>query len=122
MSVALRLGALAALALIAGCEAGPDYVRRVGAGPCGLQGNRSRLKVNGRKDAIDRGIWWSIYRDPALDGLERQIAISNQTLKADEAAFRQSEALAAAARAGLFPTLHRQRLGPSVRAVGAAAA
>ena len=41
-------------------------------------------------DAIDRGAWWSIYNDPVLDGLERQIDISNQNLKAAEAAFRQA--------------------------------
>jgi hypothetical protein len=62
--------------------------------PFGLHG-RARLcsarrpvpaeyKEAGRKvgeplDAIDRGAWWSVYKDPLLDDLERQIDISNQT-------------------------------------------
>ncbi len=105
MSVALRLGALAALALVAGCEAGPDYVRPAAIVPAAYKETDPGWKIGQPEDAIDRGAWWSIYHDPILDGLERQIDVSNQTLKADEAAFRQAEALAANARAGLFPTL-----------------
>lgn len=105
MSVAIRLAALAALALVAGCEAGPDYQRPSAPVPAAYKETDPGWKVGQPEDAIDRGAWWSIYRDPVLDGLEKQIDISNQTLKADEAAFRQSEALAAQARAGLFPTL-----------------
>ena len=55
-------------------------------------------------DAFDRGAWWSVYTDPVLDGLERQIDISNQNLKSAEARFRQAEAIVAEARAGFFPT------------------
>ena len=50
---------------------------------------------------------------PVLDGLERQIDISNQNLKAAEAAFRQAEAIVAQARAGFFPTADDQRRGGS---------
>src|SRR5207248_10736667 len=49
-------------------------------------------------DAFDRGAWWSVYNDPVLDSLERQIDISNQNLKAAEARFRQAEAIVAEAR------------------------
>jgi NodT family efflux transporter outer membrane factor (OMF) lipoprotein len=104
-AAALRLGALAALALVAGCEAGPDYHRPSAPVSAAYKETDPGWKVGRPEDAIDRGAWWSIYRDPVLDGLEKEIDISNQTLKADEAAFRQSEALAASARAGLFPTL-----------------
>ncbi|HEX3885553.1 MAG TPA: efflux transporter outer membrane subunit [Stellaceae bacterium] len=105
MSAMLRLGAVAALLLIAGCEAGPDYERPSAPVPAAYKETDPGWKVGQPEDAIDRGAWWSIYRDPILDGLERQVDVSNQTLKADEAAFRQAEALAANARAGLFPTL-----------------
>ena len=37
-------------------------------------------------------------------GLEAEVAVSNQTLKADEANYRQALAMIAEARAGLFPT------------------
>jgi NodT family efflux transporter outer membrane factor (OMF) lipoprotein len=55
-------------------------------------------------DAFDRGAWWSVYHDPVLDGLERQVDISNQNLKSAEANFRQAEAIVTQARAGFFPT------------------
>ena len=48
-------------------------------------------KIGEPLDAIDRGAWWSVYNDPVLDGLERQIDISNQNVQAAEAAFRQAE-------------------------------
>ena len=56
-------------------------------------------------DTIDRGAWWSVYCDPELDGLEAEVAISNQSLKATEAAYRQARALTAQASAALLPTL-----------------
>ena len=38
------------------------------------------------REAASGTDWWSVYDDPVLDGLEKQIDISNQTLKASEAA------------------------------------
>jgi NodT family efflux transporter outer membrane factor (OMF) lipoprotein len=55
-------------------------------------------------DTIDRGAWWSVYHDPVLDGLMRQIDISNQTLKEAEASYRNAKAIVDEARANLFPT------------------
>ncbi len=56
-------------------------------------------------DAIARGPWWSIYHDPLLDGLERQVNINNQTVKEFEAAYRNAVALVREAQASLYPTL-----------------
>ena len=39
-----------------------------------------------------------------LDGLEDQVDVSNQNLKASEAAYRQAVALVGEARAGYFPS------------------
>ena len=94
------------LCFLCACTVGPDYrrppvvvpVAYKEAVPSGWQRARAL-------DAIDRGRWWSVFRDPVLDGLERQIDISNQNLAAAEAAFRRSEAIVAEARAGFFPTL-----------------
>ena len=52
--------------------------------------------------------------DPVLDGLERQIDISNQNLKAAEAAYRQAEAIVAEARAGVLPDRDARRLGAAL--------
>jgi NodT family efflux transporter outer membrane factor (OMF) lipoprotein len=56
-------------------------------------------------DAIDKGVWWSVFNDSALDDLERKVQISNQTLAAAEAAYREARAIVAEYRAQLFPTV-----------------
>jgi NodT family efflux transporter outer membrane factor (OMF) lipoprotein len=61
-------------------------------------------KVGEPRDAIDRGAWWSVYKDAVLDDLEKQIDISNQNLQAAAAAFQQAEWIVAQARASYFPT------------------
>lgn len=53
----------------------------------------------------DRGAWWSIFQDPELDRLERQINLSNQNVKQYEAQYAQAVALLREAQSQLFPTL-----------------
>ena len=36
-------------------------------------------KISAPSDAIDKGAWWSVYNDPVLDRLEREVDVSNQT-------------------------------------------
>ena len=57
-----------------------------------------------------RGKWWSIFDDPQLNDLEEQVNISNQTVLAAEAQYRQAMALVQAAQAAYFPTRHSRRL------------
>jgi NodT family efflux transporter outer membrane factor (OMF) lipoprotein len=105
-----RVVAAAVAAGLAGCTVGPDYQRPDAPVPAAYKeawkpapaekGWRQARPIA----AIDKGAWWSIYHDPVLDGLERQIDVSNQNLKAAEAAFREAEATVAAARAQFFPT------------------
>jgi NodT family efflux transporter outer membrane factor (OMF) lipoprotein len=96
--------AVAVAALIAGCSVGPNYHRPSAPVP-------QRFKeADGWKPAEPRDVasgadWWSVYEDPTLDDLEKQIDISNQTLKASEAAWREAVALVTAARAGFFPVI-----------------
>ena len=52
-----------------------------------------------------RGPWWRVFRDPELDRLESVVVVSNQTIKADEANYREALALINEARAGLLPTV-----------------
>lgn len=98
-----RTVALAALALLAGCMVGPDYKRPEAPTPTDYK--EDGWKPAEPKDGARRGDWWSAYNDPVLDGLERQIDISNQTLKSAEAAYDQARAVVAEGVAGLFPTL-----------------
>jgi NodT family efflux transporter outer membrane factor (OMF) lipoprotein len=94
---------LLSLALSA-CMVGPDYHRPTAPVPVAykeLQG----WTVAQPQDATDRGPWWSIYHDPELDRLEREVEISNQTVKQNEAEYRNAVALVQEARASLFPTV-----------------
>ncbi|MDD2580409.1 MAG: efflux transporter outer membrane subunit, partial [Desulfuromonadaceae bacterium] len=49
--------------------------------------------------------WWELYRDPVLNSLEREVAISNLNVAAAEARFRQARAVVQSARSGYYPTL-----------------
>ena len=92
-------------ALATACAVGPDYHRPP------LHHGRANYKEAGDwkpsepNDVLSRGPWWKIFNDDALDELEAQIDISNQNVKAAEAAFEQSRALVAQARAGFWPTI-----------------
>jgi NodT family efflux transporter outer membrane factor (OMF) lipoprotein len=46
-----------------------------------------------------------MYNDPQLSALERQVQISNQTIKVAEANYRSAQALVVTARSALFPTV-----------------
>jgi len=94
-------------ATLCGCVLGPDYhlpEAPISASYKELKGELKGWKVATPRDHVNRGEWWSVYRDPTLDSLERQIDVSNQTIAAAEAAFRQAAALVQQARAALFPT------------------
>jgi NodT family efflux transporter outer membrane factor (OMF) lipoprotein len=56
-------------------------------------------------DAADRSDWWTVFNDPTLNALEARVEVSNQTLAAAEAAYRQAHALVAEDRAALFPVI-----------------
>jgi NodT family efflux transporter outer membrane factor (OMF) lipoprotein len=55
-------------------------------------------------DGAVRGPWWSIYYDPLLDSLERQVVVNNQTVKENEAAYREAVALVREAQSNFYPT------------------
>src|SRR5215469_994855 len=101
MKLERLIGVLAAAALAPACTVGPDYSRP--SAPVPAQYKEAGWKIGEPLDGIDRGAWWSVYQDSVLDALERQIDISNQNLKAAEAAFQQAEWIVAQARAGFFP-------------------
>ncbi len=93
-----------ALASLAGCEVGPDYERPTAPTPA-VYKEIDGWKPSQPREAASGTAWWTIYDDPLLDDLEKQIDISNQTLKASEAAYRQASALVQEARSAFFPTV-----------------
>ena len=100
------LAALVAALALAGCApVGPDFVR-----PAAIVSPQFK-EIAGWKIASPRanepkGDWWTVFRDAELDRLETVVAVSNQTVKADEANYREALALINEARAGLFPTIN----------------
>jgi len=104
LKLASYLTALLLCVPLAACTLGPDYERPGAPAPPSYKEVKG-WKIAAPRDHIDRGAWWSIYQDKTLDALERQVAFSNQTLAAAEAAYRQAAALVQQARAALFPTV-----------------
>ncbi len=91
---------------VGGCAAvGPDYLRPAAIVPAQYKEIKGWKAATPRDDLAGTA-WWKIFRDRELDILEAQVAISNQTLKADEANYREALAFIAEARAGLYPVLN----------------
>jgi NodT family efflux transporter outer membrane factor (OMF) lipoprotein len=89
--------------LLGGCAVGPDYARAPVETPPAFKELKG-WKVSTPRDADERGAWWAPFQDAVLDGLEKQVAVTNQTLKASEAGWREAMALLDQARAGYAPT------------------
>ncbi|MDR3512939.1 MAG: efflux transporter outer membrane subunit [Caulobacteraceae bacterium] len=102
--VRLAAGLLLAGAALSACVVGPNYRRPPVATPPHFKEAEGWTPAN-PADGIDKGAWWGVFNDPVLDGLERKVEISNQTLAAAEAAYREAHAIVAEDRAQLFPTI-----------------
>lgn len=99
------LSGLTAVGLIlAGCAVGPNYSRPPAAEPTAFKEAEGWTQAT-PSDAVDKGNWWTVFNDPVLNDLETKVDVSNQNLKAAEAAYRQSLAVLDEQRATLFPTV-----------------
>jgi NodT family efflux transporter outer membrane factor (OMF) lipoprotein len=98
------LACIGLLILGVACSVGPNYRRPSAPVPTVYIAPKG-WKVASPNDTLNRGAWWSIYRDPTLDSLERQVNISNQTLKQNEAAFEQARAEVREQQSSFFPSL-----------------
>ncbi len=90
---------------LAGCAAvGPNFER-----PAAIVSPEFKeikgWKIATPRESESKGEWWAVFHDPELDRLERDVVVSNQTVKEDEANYREALALINEARAGLFPTI-----------------
>jgi NodT family efflux transporter outer membrane factor (OMF) lipoprotein len=99
-----RILAMAGLAWLAGCAAGPNY-HRPDTPSAPAYKEIGEWKPATPSDHLPRGDWWSIYADPKLDELLKAVAVSNQNVRQAEAQFRAARALVQSARAAYFPTL-----------------
>jgi NodT family efflux transporter outer membrane factor (OMF) lipoprotein len=89
--------------LLAACTVGPNYERPPAPTPAKFK-ELDGWKPAAPSVAASDEEWWAIYQDPVLDDLEKQIDVSNQTLKASEAAYREATELVAEAGAQAYPT------------------
>jgi NodT family efflux transporter outer membrane factor (OMF) lipoprotein len=101
--LAFGLGLSVLAIVLAGCAVGPDYSRE----PAPVSTHYKEIagwKLADPSDNMDRGDWWTVYRDRALDALLPQVEISNQTVAADAAAYEEARAIIREGQANLFPT------------------
>jgi NodT family efflux transporter outer membrane factor (OMF) lipoprotein len=102
------------LCTLTGCLVGPKYQRPVATtenlpaaykeSPTQFKSGRG-WKVASPQDAMLRGPWWRIFKDPELNALEEQVNINNQNIKEFFQNFMEARALVGEARAQLYPTL-----------------
>jgi NodT family efflux transporter outer membrane factor (OMF) lipoprotein len=107
VSITRRL-VLAAPLLLSGCLVGPDYERPPPATaptPEFKETSDSVFRPAMPLDSIDRGKWWGMYGDPALDLIAAQVDVSNQNLRVSEAAYRQAVAAIRLNQSQLYPTI-----------------
>lgn len=95
---------LAVMTLLAGCAVGPDYRRPEAAVPAVYKEAQGWAPA-APADASERGPWWTLFKDPVLDGLMAQVNVSNQNIAAATAAYAQARALVREQRAALFPVV-----------------
>jgi NodT family efflux transporter outer membrane factor (OMF) lipoprotein len=101
-----RLAAtLCTILALCACSFAPAYKIPDSEPPTTVYKESGDWKAAQPADSQDRGPWWTIFQDPALDVLEAQLADANQDLKAAYARLLQARAATRIARADLFPTL-----------------
>ncbi len=98
------LAAAGALTALFGCTLGPDYARPPVEVPEAYRELAGWKRAEPR-DAIERGRWWEIFRDPVLNGLAERAIAANHTIQGAEARYRQALAALGQQRAALFPSV-----------------
>jgi len=106
------------MALLAGCRVGPPYHPPTPPAVTAPNYKESTVnfhdtdgwKVANPQDAMIRGAWWEVFKEPELNGLETQLNVNNQSIKASFESYMEARALIAEARAQFWPTISA---GPS---------
>ena len=86
---------------------GPNYVQPDAPGAESFRDAESlgAWKTARPSDALERGDWWSVFSDPALDELERAALSGNQDIRAAAARVEQARAVAGLARSTYWPQI-----------------
>jgi multidrug efflux system outer membrane protein len=113
----MRTLVLVVLTVLAGCSLAPKLERPEVDVPgaykaLGLDESRGEWKTAEPADALPRGEWWKLFRDPQLDALEAEAIAANPTLKIAAARLAQSRAVVGVVNAERFPRVDAG-FGPS---------
>lgn len=102
----IKIIVFATAASLGACNVGPAYHRPDVAVPSAYKEsvNADWARAN-PADALHRGAWWELFGDATLNDLEKQVEVSNQSLKQAEAQYRQAQAVVAGARSEFFPVV-----------------
>jgi NodT family efflux transporter outer membrane factor (OMF) lipoprotein len=95
---------LAGSLAVEGCTVGPKYNRPAVEVPATYK-ESSDWKTAQPNEQNLGGAWWEIFQDPQLNALEQQVDVSNQNLKAAQAAYTQSREMLRYLRAGYYPEI-----------------
>ena len=98
------LAATALSGTLAGCAIGPNYNRPTAPVEQHFTASDGWTPAT-PADQMQKGAWWQVYNDTALNDLEQKVVINNQNVAAAEAVVRQSEATITEQQAALWPTL-----------------
>jgi NodT family efflux transporter outer membrane factor (OMF) lipoprotein len=94
--------------LLAGCAHGPSPEAPTAPTSAQFKETPPGWVTAAPADLLERGPWWSLFGDPALDRLVPQVQVSNQNIAAAAAAVAQARAAVREQRAALFPSLSLQ--------------
>ena len=99
-----RILLILAILSLSSCTVGPDYVKPSAPVPAQFKEGEHHWKVAQPQDNYERGAWWTVFNDPRLNELEKQVSAANQTIINADANYRQALALVDEARASYFPS------------------
>jgi NodT family efflux transporter outer membrane factor (OMF) lipoprotein len=99
-----RLLALVAAAFVAGCSVSPVYQTPATPAPAAFKELAGWVPA-APADTLERGPWWTLFKDPVLNELAASVEVSNQNVAAAVAAYAQARSIVAEQRAALFPSL-----------------
>ena len=89
--------------LLAGCAVTSQRPPVDSPPPAAFKGSAEWQRVPA--DVVVPETWWTMFKDPVLDGLQAQLVVGNQNLAAALAQVRSARAVLDASRTAIFPTL-----------------
>ena len=107
-----RFGAAVAFLVFCGCTVGPKYHPPATQTPPAYKESPEQFKqtegwtVAKPQEAMLRGKWWEIFKEPELNALEERLNIDNQNIKQFFESFMEARALIREARAQYFPSVN----------------